>query len=264
MKLITHSGTFHCDDVLSTAMLKLIYPTAEVIRTRDEEIIKTGDIVYDVGRIYDVKTNRYDHHQRGFTKTFSDKYTNLCSSAGLVYMEFHEQLFLIFNLKKDNEFYERIYNEVYEEYFLGVDSVDNGVIHTSNYRIRSICEVVSSFNIYDDEEKQSKRFLQAVELITMDLSNYLTNKIYFYLNDVTNLINLIKKSDNILVSDYWVDKNDVVVYEKECNKDIKYIVLNKENKRIYAVPVSKGSFESKVPLKKEWRGLAGEELRKVS
>ena len=37
----------------------------KIIRTRDEKEIKSGDYVFDVGGIYDEKTNRFDHHQIG-------------------------------------------------------------------------------------------------------------------------------------------------------------------------------------------------------
>ena len=66
-KLITHDGSFHSDDIFAAATL-LIYlekkgETGEITRTRDAEIIKNGDYVFDVGGIYDEKNNRFDHHQ---------------------------------------------------------------------------------------------------------------------------------------------------------------------------------------------------------
>ena len=68
-KLITHNGSFHADDIFACATLSLMLEKAgekfEVIRTRDEEIIKTGDYVFDVGGIYDENLNRFDHHQTG-------------------------------------------------------------------------------------------------------------------------------------------------------------------------------------------------------
>ena len=36
----------------------------EIIRTRDEDIVKNGDYVFDVGGIYDVENNRFDHRKR--------------------------------------------------------------------------------------------------------------------------------------------------------------------------------------------------------
>jgi hypothetical protein len=62
----THSGTFHCDEVLACCMLKQLpeYGDAEIIRTRDENVLKTCDIVVDVGGKYEPASHRYDHHQR--------------------------------------------------------------------------------------------------------------------------------------------------------------------------------------------------------
>ena len=68
-KLVTHNGSFHSDDIFAAATL-IIYlekrgEKYEIIRTRDQEIIKTGDYVFDVGGVYDEATNRFDHHQKG-------------------------------------------------------------------------------------------------------------------------------------------------------------------------------------------------------
>jgi uncharacterized UPF0160 family protein len=68
-KLITHGNGFHADDVTAYAILKEVLTkqgeTWSLQRSRDPEIIATGDIVFDIGDIYDPATNRYDHHQRG-------------------------------------------------------------------------------------------------------------------------------------------------------------------------------------------------------
>jgi len=66
-KIITHSAGFHADDVFGVATLQLLLgeENVEVIRTRDPEVIKTGDYVLDVGFVYDPDTNRFDHHQEG-------------------------------------------------------------------------------------------------------------------------------------------------------------------------------------------------------
>ena len=67
--LITHNGSFHTDDIFACATLSLMLEKKgekfEIIRTRDEEIIKTGDYVFDVGGVYDEEGNRFDHHQKG-------------------------------------------------------------------------------------------------------------------------------------------------------------------------------------------------------
>ena len=67
IKLITHSGGFHADDVFATATLLLYLKKSidevEIIRTRDQKLIETGDYVFDVGFEYDPTRKRFDHHQ---------------------------------------------------------------------------------------------------------------------------------------------------------------------------------------------------------
>ena len=68
-KLVTHNGSFHTDDIFAAATLEMYLEkqgeSFEVIRTRDEEIIKNADYVFDVGGIYNAEENRFDHHQKG-------------------------------------------------------------------------------------------------------------------------------------------------------------------------------------------------------
>lgn len=73
MKIGTHNGVFHCDDALACFMLKCLpkFKDAEIIRTRDEALLKDCDVVVDVGGVYDAATQRFDHHQRGFTETLA-------------------------------------------------------------------------------------------------------------------------------------------------------------------------------------------------
>jgi len=69
IKIITHSGNFHTDDVFAVTSLTLLLDNRgekyEIIRTRDPEIIETGDFVVDIGWVYDADNNRFDHHQEG-------------------------------------------------------------------------------------------------------------------------------------------------------------------------------------------------------
>ena len=58
---------------------------AGIIRSRDPAVIESGDIVVDVGGVYDVTRRRFDHHQREFTETLTPKHKTKLSSAGLVY-----------------------------------------------------------------------------------------------------------------------------------------------------------------------------------
>ncbi len=68
MKIITHGGNFHPDEVLGVASLLILFPEAEVVRTRDLSTIHhkaAEDIVLDVGLKYEPSQNLFDHHQQG-------------------------------------------------------------------------------------------------------------------------------------------------------------------------------------------------------
>lgn len=87
----THSGTFHCDEALATALLRRHPRFAQLAltRTRDPALVRQADVVLDVGGIYDPVSLRFDHHQRSFVSTFDEQHTVRLSSAGLVWKYVH-------------------------------------------------------------------------------------------------------------------------------------------------------------------------------
>ena len=64
----THSEVFHCDEVLATTMLLYTsrYRNAAIVRSRDQQVLDTMDIVCDVGGEFDAEKLRFDHHQKSF------------------------------------------------------------------------------------------------------------------------------------------------------------------------------------------------------
>ena len=65
--LVTHSGGFHADELLSSVILTRLFPDARLVRSRAPEWITPGGdrIIYDVGGAYDPAAGIFDHHQRG-------------------------------------------------------------------------------------------------------------------------------------------------------------------------------------------------------
>ena len=63
--LVTHSGGFHADELLSSVVLTRRFPEASLMRSRDELCITpaTDKIIYDVGGNYDIEAQIFDHHQ---------------------------------------------------------------------------------------------------------------------------------------------------------------------------------------------------------
>jgi uncharacterized UPF0160 family protein len=65
MKVATHPGNFHADDVFAVAALGLAAGPLEVVRTRDPEVHAASDVRVDVGGRSDPATGDFDHHQKG-------------------------------------------------------------------------------------------------------------------------------------------------------------------------------------------------------
>lgn len=60
----THSGVFHCDEVLACSLLKYTtdFGQATIVRSRSDEIHAKMNILVDVGSVFDPEKYRFDHH----------------------------------------------------------------------------------------------------------------------------------------------------------------------------------------------------------
>jgi len=83
LQIATHNGSFHADDVFGVAVLQLLHPGADLVRTRDPQTIARADFAVDVGGEWDATRGRFDHHQRGFSGARPSGVTY--ASAGLVW-----------------------------------------------------------------------------------------------------------------------------------------------------------------------------------
>jgi uncharacterized UPF0160 family protein len=155
-RIITHNGTFHADDVFAVSILSLVYPTFEVVRTRDVDIIATGDIVLDVGRQYDPLTHRYDHHQEGAAGVRENGIPY--AACGLIWKHFAHKL-------SDNP---EVIAEVEKNLIEPIDAGDNGVlISESKFKDRveySLGSLVHAFNkTWKEEQNDDAMFLELVQ-----------------------------------------------------------------------------------------------------
>jgi len=120
LKLITHNGSFHADDLFACATLMLLMKKRkqryEIIRTRDKGLVEGGDIVFDVGGIYDPEQNRFDHHQRDGAGKRDNGIPH--SSFGLVWKHFGAELC-------DGKV--RAWQSIDQKVVTPIDAIDNGV-----------------------------------------------------------------------------------------------------------------------------------------
>ena len=92
IRIITHGGNFHTDDVFAVAALTMLLGDTphEIVRSRDPEVIATGDYVVDVGGECDPERNRFDHHQHRGAGIRENGI--LYSSLGLVWRKYGKEI----------------------------------------------------------------------------------------------------------------------------------------------------------------------------
>ena len=126
--LVTHSGGFHADEVLSSVVLTRLFPEATLLRTRDEAWTTpgAGRLIYDVGRAYDPASGIYDHHQKGAPlREDGQPY----SSFGLVWK--HYGLDYLAALEVPEAHRAAIHASFDRTFVLPVDLMDNGALDPS-------------------------------------------------------------------------------------------------------------------------------------
>ncbi len=123
--LVTHSGGFHADELLSSVVLTRLYPAARLVRSRDEAWLTPGPdrIIYDVGRAYDPEAGVFDHHQRGAPLREDGR---PYSSFGLVWRHFGHAYLRALGLPETAV--ATIHAEFDQSFVLPVDLMDNGAL----------------------------------------------------------------------------------------------------------------------------------------
>lgn len=214
-KIITHSGSFHPDDVFAVATISLVFDDVEITRTRDPEVVKGGDFVVDVGTVYDKDNNFFDHHQEGGAGERENKIPY--ASFGLVWKKFG------IDLCGDQRICDMLDRKIVQP----IDSADNGVEICSNifedvypYRVQ---DVIFSFlpTWIDGDSDMDKRFLKAVDFARGIL-----------LNEIKILKDLF--SAESFVEDSYKNSDDkrVVILDKAYPW---IIFLNKYKEPVYVV-----------------------------
>ena len=252
--LITHSEEFHTDDVFATALLVELFPDATVIRTRDEAVIATGTIVYDVGKVFDPKRGRFDHHQEQAGRRENGI---IYSSFGLLWQEYGLQF-----CGGDADVWKAIDTRLVEP----IDAHDNGQKITDELyegvEPFTIDDVISAMNPQvwvNDTETHDAQFMQAVELAKVILHRVAVaeqNK----LRSRNYLLDLYASTEDkrILVTDRKADVSGIIL---AC-PGLLYVVSPRPsgNWGILAVSIEPGSFVCRRPFPEAWRAQPAERL----
>jgi uncharacterized UPF0160 family protein len=248
--IATHNGNFHADDVFSIAALKNVFPSFNLVRTRDLEVIGQADLVIDVGGIYDPETGRFDHHQRGGAGERENGIPY--SSFGLVWQKYGLE---ICGGNQD------IANSVDSGLVSTIDAIDCGYVKGVSEGI-SLSQSISMFNpTWQEESHFDTCFDEAVEFASRILTRFIASAS----GGISAKAIVAKAIENaedprvIVLEQYTPWKRTV----HALSEDALYMVYpsNSGDWRIQTVPVEPGSFEDRKSLPKPWAGLSNKELQ---
>ncbi len=165
--LVTHSGGFHADEVLSSVVLTRLFPDAKIVRSRAQEWIRPDEnrIVYDVGGAYDPARTIFDHHQRGAPLREDGK---PFSSFGLIWKHFGQDY--LSRLSIPPAFIETVHAAFDASFVLPVDLVDNGALSPDSagmlagLTLPSLLETLKPVFDEPDPEATNRAFHAAVAI----------------------------------------------------------------------------------------------------
>ncbi|EIE18778.1 metal-dependent protein hydrolase [Coccomyxa subellipsoidea C-169] len=289
VKIGTHNGSFHCDEALGCFLLKRTdhFKDADIVRTRDEDILKQLDIVIDVGGKYDPDACRFDHHQRGFAEVFGHGFQTKLSSAGLVYKHFGRDIIAkLLESRKDHEQVEKVYLAVYKHFMEAIDAIDNGInqwdvdtppkyMSTTNLSSR-VGALNPRWNEDQSSERTDEQFLKAVQLTGSDFLDSVDYISKAWLPARTYVQEAIEKRSEVDSSGEiirlprvcpWKEHLYDLEQELALDKPLKFCIYEDDRAkswRVQAVSVAAGSFENRKSLPAAWMGLRDAELSEAA
>jgi uncharacterized UPF0160 family protein len=253
----THNGRFHSDDVFSVALLKVLYPHAKVVRSRDLEVLDACDLVLDVGGIYDEATLRFDHHMPGGAGARENGINY--SAFALIWKKFGLQY-----CGGNEEAWKRLDKGFVSSF----DAYDNG---QKTYEITTpVARIVELQDLFDNY--LNPNLDEPAALSDYDRQFDIALGIATLILDRATKRRIAEVASEQYYYDTWLASPDkrYVVIEKFATSgeksdqmpELLYCVYRAPNDtwNIKALAKSKDSYESKKPFPETWAGLRDKDL----
>jgi uncharacterized UPF0160 family protein len=270
--LVTHSGSFHCDEAFAYVVLRLSLGLKEagvdhrLVRTRDTAIIAKGDYVWDVGLAFDPAAQRFDHHQRG-APTREDG--TPFSAAGLIWQHHGEAaLRALLQPEGAEALAPAIAKELDRVLIRRIDEVDNGT--ASSREPLDLAALVGDCNLTWDTPAEGRQAVEDAafqEAVAM-LEGVLRRRVRALRS---------RLSADALVVAAQAASADPRVLELERGMPWKNVVFAHDMPVLFAVypvpngnwmvdamPPEPGSFAQRLPLPEAWAGLQDDALAQAS
>jgi uncharacterized UPF0160 family protein len=278
MLIVTHGGKFHADDAWAVAVLNVLFPGSEVIRTRDPAVIAAADFAVDVGGIWDPATGRFDHHQKGFSGARSTGVPY--ASAGLVWKEYGARCVSALAAAHaaqrltDDEALQIAYAiDADTVQYLDLSDVGAAKNAPGGYGLSA---VISGFNPnWQDEQRMGygdaadayrlSQFRRAMAILTDIMINSVKYRV-----GAQMAVEQVRQSEVLEDGKVLFLKNSALPWATLVRKEMPKVLfvishnLAEQRYMLHTVPASPESFTARADLPEAWAGLRDAELAAVT
>lgn len=276
--IATHSGKFHADDVWAVAVLDIVFPGCELIRTRDPERIRQADFAVDVGGIWEPAAGRFDHHQKGFAGARESGV--VYASAGLVWKTHGArcvasiaQSHVGHALSDDTA--QQIAYAIDADLVQYMDMADTGAAKSApgGYGLSA---VISGFNPTWLDEQNAGSVAAAEELRLQQfrramafMADILVNAVKFRVGGLL-AVQQVRQSELLEDGRVLFLKNASLPWSSVVRNEMPAVLfvlsynVAEDRYMVHTVPASPDSFDARKDLPAAWAGLQGEELAAVT
>jgi uncharacterized UPF0160 family protein len=258
LRVGTHSGSFHADEVFALAALKLLHGELDIVRTRDADRLAGCDLRVDVGRRYDPATGDFDHHQGDAGERPNGiRY----ASFGLIWKAIGKEL-------TGNAY---VAAEIDDELVAPIDAGDNGQELTESVFPGIVPfhlgRVIGGFGpVWDDPDREGteqKGFDLAFDLATGVLQREIGAALArARAADLVRAAITSAEDPRIIEFSQGMPWKDVVLAESSAALVVIYPRVNDWG--LQTVPVERQGFANRRDLPAEWAGLEGPALQSVT
>jgi uncharacterized UPF0160 family protein len=274
MIIATHSGKFHADDVWAVAVLDLVFPGSELVRTRDQQVISAADFAVDVGGVWDPDAGRFDHHQKGFQGARPSGV--VYASAGLVWKTWGQRCVSLLATQRTGcsltpEQAREIASAIDSDLVQYLDMSDTGAAKNApgSYGLSAI---VSGFNPgwLDEQAAGSaaaadalrlQRFRRAMEFVADIMGNGVAYRV-----GAMQAVQQVRQSERLEKGRVLFLENSALPWAgivRNEMPDVLFVIshsLAEQRYMIHTVPTSSDTFDARRDLPASWAGLQGEGL----
>jgi uncharacterized UPF0160 family protein len=265
--LVTHSGGFHADELLSSVILTQLFPEAKITRSRDRAWITPAQdkIIYDVGGAYDADAQVFDHHQRtGPLREDGQPY----SSFGLIWAHYGRAYLAAMDVPEGD--IEAIHAKVDTKFVLPIDLLDNGAMEPSVAGPLSALTLPSLLGslkpVFDDTSPTADddAFFAALPIVRSFVEAQVRN-ITAKARAESIVMDAIANAGNSAILELPMGMPHGSVLDKSGADHILFVVHPRgEDWTLNGIKLSSDTFEQRADLPAAWAGLTDVALEEAS